>query len=209
MPEPFRLQYRTTTRVERVGPWGALSRWVARHPMRAGLLCGLAAIAVAALRAPAGVAKEPALAAILAGLVLAVWVVLMRAMRGFFASQTTEALEVVRVLELSAQELRWGQLGRSPLTLHKPRFALYALEAVPDGQERAAASRAWPALIVATDDQGQRFALETRVTAQEAQALPPCPEVIPADELLPAHVASALLERARGQAPSPEEPPRA
>lgn len=192
--EPFSLQYRTTKAVPRIGPWGWLCAKIAAHPLRAGALFGAGAVLIAALRAPGGFQRDPVFAAILAAMVLGVWIVIIFATRGFFRSQLTEQIEVVRRLEVNEDELRWLEAGALVLSVIRPKFSLHVLEQPPD---KTPHDEPWPALLIAQAPPDQRFILETRVMVSEAKSLPPLDQALSPDELLPSHVASPLLARAR------------
>ena len=192
--EPFSLQYRTTKAVPRLGPWGWLCAKIAAHPLRAGALFGVGAVLIAALRAPGGFQKDPVFAGILAAMVLGVWIIIIFATRGFFRSQLTEQIEVIRRLEVDEEQLRWIEAGALVLSLNKPKFSLH-VTAQPPAQ--TANDEPWPALLIAQERPEQQFILETRVMVSEARTLPQLEQAISPDELLPSHIASPLLARAR------------
>lgn len=197
---PIDILYRTQMTRKRPGPYGALMRHVAAHPVTAGCVGGLIAIGIALARGWKGASAMPEAAVVLCALVLVVWAVIFYFTRGFFARQTTEVVEVVRKLHVStAQGLLWTQTGGDELcVVERPLWRICRASGEAPGEEHP-----WCVWVIVTsqDDEGARldkparFVLETRVMWQEARRYPM--ESHERDELLPSHVASPLLELAR------------
>jgi len=186
--EPIVIAYRTLTERDRQGPYGALVRQVAAHPMIAGLVGGSVAILIALIRGWKGASNMPEVAFGISLSVLVVWVVLFRLMRPFFQAQTREQVEVVRKLSYDGEQLDWSESGELVKRVTRPTFRLHReLGAAEEGK----ACRAW-VIMTGVDEQ---FVLETRILWSEASEL--VAEEHDADDLLPAHVASAFLELAR------------
>ena len=186
--EPFQIAYRTLTERERTGPYGALMRRIAAHPMVAGALGGLCAIGVALWRGHVGAMSAPWIAAAICAVVLVAWVILFRVMRDFFDQQTRQRVEVVRQLRVDDDELVWLQSGRVHTQIPSPTWRVGR---APGQLEQGADDQTpWPIWLTA---QGERasFVIESRLMWREARQLP---EEDPApDERLPVHVLSPLL----------------
>lgn len=193
---PFRLQYKTIKNIPRVGPWGALCVKVAAHPLRAGAIAGAIAVIIAAIQAPGAIQKDPTFSAVLAALVWFTWIIIIFITRGFFKSQTTEQIDVVRRLEIDEQSLQWSESNKLVRTLQQPTLTFCAIGQPPTKLKDDAP---WPVALVFTDaaDPAQTFILETRQLAAQARALPTLDPALTPDELLPAHTISPLLQHAK------------
>ncbi len=180
----------------RPGALGALARFVARWPALAGLIGGLIAVAIAAARGWRGAASAPALAAIMALVVIVVWVGLFWMMRRAFAGYAMRLEPVVRRLERGADgSITWSEAGQPVRQLDNPELVLMLREAPPHD-----ATGAWPVLLIARQDERAPLVLETRLSVEEARALPMAPEPLRAqiDDKLPPHLLSPWLQLARG-----------
>ncbi len=197
--EPVELLYRTQITRDRPGVYGTLMQKIAAHPIISGFVGGALAVGVALWRGWKGASTMPEAALVLCVLVMLVWVVLFYFMRGFFAAQTTEVVEVVRKLQVSREDgLLWTQGHQVLCQVTRPVWRLCRATGEAESDEHP-----WCVWVIVTDrddpgerlDKPVRFALETRVMWREARLYPM--ESHERDELLPSHVASPLLERAR------------
>lgn len=191
MADPFHIKYRTQTIRPRQGPLGALARAVSAHPVRAGLIGGSSAVAIAFFWSFKGATTDPILTLILGAIVVAAWTFLFWLMRGFFAQQTTMRVDVIRTLGLDEDTLTWTEQGEHVRTVHVKDMTLWR-------KHEDSSAGVTPALWVAKGEHEQ-FVLETRLTQDEGQHLPVAAmELVEAiDEQLPTHVVSPLLQRAR------------
>ena len=190
---------------ERSGPYGWLMRQIAARPIRAGLLGGLVAVAIALVRGWKGVQAMPEAAVILCALVILVWCVLFFFMRNFFTQQITEQVEVVRRLQLTPEDgFVWTQGSQILREAASPSWRLCRpidiKHTAPSSEEHP--TTVWLVMTSADDpaprlERGVLFVLETKVMWQEARHYPM--EVHQPDETLPSHVASPLLELGRKQ----------
>lgn len=203
--EPIDLLYRTIMTRERSGPYGWLMRHVAAHPILSGLIGGAIAVLIALWRGWKGVQTMPEAAAVLCGLVILVWCVLFFFMRGFFRQQIMEQVEVVRRIQLTAEEgFVWTQGTTILCEASAPSWRLCRPLAM---KEERVASEEHPSTVwlvmTSADDPAPRlerevlFVLETKVMWREARHYPM--ESHEPDESLPTHVASPLLELGRAQ----------
>ena len=188
----FDIRYRTLTERPRAGAYGSLMRAMSAHPLIAGLIGGLLAIGIALARGWKGASTLPEVAAIICLLVLAVWVGLFWMMRGFFGSQTREQVEVVRRLTYEDDVLVWHDGEAERARIERPVWRLLRAPHASGEDDKPAC-----VYIIAAGAQ-QEFVLETRVLWSEASELA-SQECTP-HEVLPAHVASPLLELARASA---------
>lgn len=190
MSEDMRTQYRTRAQITRPGPLGALGRFGAAHPALLGLIGGVAAVGIALARGWRGASAAPEIAAVLCALVIVVWVVLVRLMRGFFDNLTRAEVEVVRALEVQGDTVRWSE---GPTTLRHVEGARWSLCA-----SHAPGQKTSPAWLIAAGE-GGRLIIETRLDHAEAArySAPDASVIEHVDEALPPHVLSPLLDRAR------------
>ena len=186
------LQYRTLATTPRGGPWGRVAAFVADHPVWAGIVCGVIASGVAFLKSSDGPAKMPELALILVAVVIAVWVAGLWMMRGFFRSQTTAQVSVVRRIEVDAEAttLTWSEEGTPKKSLVPvTSWSLARAQGDHDPTEELC-----PLFLIAISPH-DTFVLETRGLWEEVRSYPPVSH--PPDDFLPAHIASPLLELGR------------
>jgi hypothetical protein len=193
------ITYRTITRKNRTGPVGRLLTIVADHPMRTGILCGLAVVLIAALRASDGVTQEPFFALILSAVVIFTWTALFSLMGPFFRLQTYFDVEVTRQIQLHEGNFVWLEQGQVIKALSNPTFRLYT-NPLPSEMTGGAKKLdlPWPVWLVLESDEG-RFVIETKITAGEAAQYDAVPDQVASgvDEQLPVQVASPLLMLAR------------
>ena len=188
------LQYRTLATAPRQGLWGKIATFLAAHPIWAGLACGMLASGIALLKSSSGPAKMPELALILVLLVVLVWVAGLWLMRGFFASQTTVQHEVVRRIEVNAAAttLSWSEGDTLKKSLDP--VTSWSLARAPGAPKSPKTQEIWPLFVIATSPQ-ETFVLETRGLWQDVAPHPI--HAAPPDDVLPAHIASPLLELGR------------
>ncbi len=201
---PIEIAYRTTVEIRRTGPVGRALRWLGDHPVWGGLFCGLAVVAIAAIRRPEGVAAEPMTAGIISALVVVTWMILFYLMRGFFSAQSFAAQTVLREIAIDDQCARWLQ-DKEPLReVESPTVELLT-NPVPQGigEEKKGSSKdatAWPIWIAiqSSDEQSDaRIVFETRDAARRARDYGEVPRDIidDTDERLPRAIAAPILHR--------------
>lgn len=190
MTEDMRAQYRTRAQITRPGPLGALARFGAAHPALLGLIGGVSAVGVALARGWRGASAAPEIAAVLCAIVILVWVVLVRLMRGFFEGLTRAEIEVIRVLEVQDDTVRWSQGAEALRHIEGARWSLCA---TPTPTQKTS-----PAWLIAAGE-GGRLIVETRLDHAEAArySAPDTSVLEHVDEALPPHILSPLLDRAR------------
>ncbi|MEZ4460313.1 MAG: hypothetical protein R3E66_11420 [bacterium] len=197
LDEPVLITYRTQKVVVRDGLLGALARLAYAQPVLVGFVGGLAVIGIALARSPGVVQTAPAEATIIALAVLTAWVVLLRAMRVFFASLTMTEIGVVRALAVRWRDISRVRKGESIVCdLDAPEFALLSSASVPAEilENPRSAQQPWKVWVVAKNADAL-WAIEIRVMASEAATLPV--EDVEPNDTLPAPVVSPLLELAR------------
>ena len=189
------IHYRTERTEPRPGRLGDLFRLLVRRPLVVGIVGGILAVGVAALKAPNAFSAAPGAAAVLSAAVIVVWIALIWTMRPFFRSQTTVTRAVIRVISYDGRAFTWIEGERVLTAVEAPSFRLTTRPVPPEiVDDERARDQPWPVWLVVQSDDG-RFVLETKVTAEEASAYPEAaPDVeAGADEKLPTHVASPLL----------------
>ncbi len=194
MTEPLELSYRTAVEERRPGLLGDALTWLGQHPILGGLICGLIAIAIAALRVPEGVLAQPAVAAGISAVVLAAWAGLFFLMRSFFYGQSFVQRPVLRKLTLSDDHARWTQDGDPLKEIPTPTLRLLT-SPLPDEDSTA---KLWPVfLVIGADDHDDPIILETRDTLDRARTLDEAPKGIRdnPDERLPRPAALPFLQR--------------
>lgn len=187
------IAYRTLIERPRQGAYGAVMRIISRHPMLAGFLGGIIAILIALTQGWKGATAIPDVALAICGVVLVSWIVLFRLMRGFFASQVTESVEVVRAIFYDGETLRWVRGTTEDELLKEVQDPVWRM--VRASGSPAQEGAAWPVFVIA-GGHTERFVVESRATWSEARQLAADDHITP-DEFLPAHVASPLLELGR------------
>lgn len=201
--EPIEIAYRTTIDEPRTGRIGSGLRWLGRHPLLGGLICGLAVVAIAVAVQPGGFATAPTIAAAISATVVLVWMVLFFLMRSFFEAQSYARFSVVRRLNIDDDRAVWTQQNEPLRSLENPRIQLYAT-AVPEGIGDDAKGRsgptAWPVWIVIDGDGDDPIVFETRDPASRARNYTEISDdlIEATDERLPRAIAAPLLRQAEG-----------
>ena len=192
----IQIAYRTLETRARPGAYGALMRLVSGHPLLAGFLGGVVAILIALTQGWEGASAIPDVALAICVVVLVTWMVLFFLMRGFFASQTTQEVEVVRAIFYDGEVLTWerGTTRDDVITqIERPIFRIARAPgaSIKQGKEGSP----WEVFVIAAgiDD---TFVLSTKLAWSEARGYPN-EGALEADESLPTHVASPLLELGR------------
>lgn len=190
------FSYNRSRQVDREDRYGRVMRWVGTRPLSAGLAGGLAVVLVASLAAPSGIAAAPVQAGILSLMVVTIWAVLFYFMRDFFLRQSRREIEETYEFAAEPDSFRFSKEGEPEIALEAPK---YELRVPPDGNPPAeqrpdAPARIW--LVVTSRDGEGRFVLETKITAEEASNYPVAEDGGEADERLPIHLASGLLQLA-------------
>lgn len=202
------IRYRTAVERPRTGPAGRLLRFLADHPVRAGLLCGGLVVAIAVVRASGGVANEPLFALVLSLIVVVTWTVLFYFMRPFFRQQTRVRVDVSREIVMTDDELMWKEDGQVRRVVPAPRVEAFS-NPVPEAMLESPSQRdlPWPVWLVFTGGDEQ-IVVETRITAREASGYPPVdPDVLTrTDETIPVQIASPLLMLVRRRREPSDEP---
>ncbi len=191
MNDTLEFSYRKPRAVERDDGFGRLARWMGDHPIAAGLIAGLAVVGIAVASVPGALTSAPQEALVLSGLVVGVWTVLFFLMRQFFRDMGQTEIEETFSMRLDDEAFVWEQDEEVEVELERPGLTLYAARRI-DGEE--AGSEPAEVYLVIEGEDGERFILETSVTEQEAAEYPVA-EGLEADESLPIHMASGLLQR--------------
>jgi hypothetical protein len=191
MNETLEFSYRKPRAVERDDAFGRVARWMGDHPIAAGLIAGLGVVGIAVASVPGALTSAPREALVLSGLVVGVWTMLFFLMRQFFRDMGQTEIEETFSMQLDDEAFVWEREGEIEVELAGPRLSLYAARPI---DEEAAGSEPAEVYLVIEGDEGGRFVLETSVTEQEAAEYP-IGEGLEADESLPIHMASGLLQR--------------
>ena len=201
---PIEISYRTTIEVAREGGAGRGLRWLGDHPVIGGLICGLAVVAIAALRRPEGVAAEPMAAGIISALVVVTWMVLFYLMRRFFKAQSYTPKTVLRQIIVSDQEATWLQDEETLCRIEEPRVRILTTP-IPEGigdeevgsRKKATAWPVWIAIDSPSDEESNRIVFETRDAARRARSYDEITNDIidDTDERLPRAIAAPILKR--------------
>jgi len=168
-------------------------RWIGRHPVPAGTLGGFFVVAVAAAAAPGGIVAAPLEAGVLSLMVVFAWTVLIYFMRDFFARQALrEAVDRYR-LEADDERFELQKNDETAVGIDEPSYELYLPPDVEPSEERPQnATRVW----LAVRGDGAAYVVETQVTSDEARQYPRPDDIDGADDHLPIHLASGLLQLA-------------
>lgn len=187
------ISYKKTREVDREGWFGASMRWVGEHPIPAGLVGGLAVVAIAAASAPGAIAVAPLQTGVLSLMVVVAWVVLIYLIRDFFARQATR--DVADYYELEADEERFvlTKDDEPEVDIDDPAYEMYLPPDVTPSEDRP--QNATP-IWLAVEGDGDRHVIETLVTAEEAAEYAEPEDIEEADDELPIHLASGLLQLA-------------
>lgn len=199
--EPVDLVYHVAVERPREGVIGAVLAFAGRHPVIAGLACGVLVVLIAAARAYRGVANEPVAAMWLSISVIATWTVLFVVMRNFFTAQSMRVVNVARRIRWDDDALVWSEQGHERLRLERPTARIVTTELPPERDTRKTIP--WPVWLVLRDaeDAERRLVLESKIDASQLRGAPKATAEIlsQTDETLPTLVLSPLLERARAQ----------
>lgn len=199
--EPLDLVYHVAVERPREGVLGAVLAFAGRHPVVAGLACGVLVVLIAAARAYRGVANEPVAAMWLSLSVIATWTVLFVVMRNFFTAQSMRVVSVARRIQWDGDALIWSEQGKERLRLTRPTARIVTTELPPESDTRRTIP--WPVWLVLSDadDAQKRLILESKIDASQLRGAPRAtPELLSkTDETLPTLVISPLLARARAQ----------
>ncbi|TXD35426.1 hypothetical protein FRC98_16560 [Lujinxingia vulgaris] len=199
--EPLDLVYHVAVERPREGVLGAVLAFAGRHPVVAGLACGVLVVLIAAARAYRGVANEPVAAMWLSLSVIATWTVLFVVMRNFFTAQSMRVVSVARRIQWDGDALIWSEQGKERLRLTRPTARIVTTELPPESDTRRTIP--WPVWLVLSDadDAQKQLILESKIDASQLRGAPRAtPELLSkTDETLPTLVISPLLARARAQ----------
>jgi hypothetical protein len=192
--EDITIIYRTISRKTRTGPVGRLLALISERPIVTGLVCGVAVVIIAALRAREGVRGEPLMAVMLSVIVIFTWTLLFYFMRSFFRQQTYFDVEVIREIQLKDDAFVWLEHDRVQRAFSNPKVEIFTNPVPEEMIEGKKKDLPWPVWLVISGDEG-RFVVETKVTAKEAAGYEAAPAAVMdgVDERLPVQVASPLL----------------
>ena len=188
--EGIEFSYQKSRLVEREDWVGRVARWLGKHPVLGGIVGGSCVVVFAALYVPGALRSAPKEAAILSSIVVVVWAVLFYFMRGFFERMGQRETGETFRFEIDDEAFRWERDGEAVAEVAEPSYRLVR----PPGSGEAEGHGAAIVWLV-VEGGGERFVLETKVTAEEASGYPEA-EGGEADESLPIHLASSLLQRA-------------